>query len=443
MKHKTRIILAGTLGNLIESFDMAICGLLSVYLAKYLTGDPSKGLLIVFATFFAGYLARPLGAIVLGLFSDIYGRKITLAASILSMGIATTLIGFIPSSHSIGVAAVIILLILRIIQSFSCGAEYLNSSTYLVENAENSQKGYSGSWASFGAMSGMLLASIVALTITYATQIWPEQDWLIWRIPFILALLGASIGLYIRLFIPESMEYIMYYAHHPKPRLHDLVRESVQYIKNHKTKTVYVFILSYLGVTTTFQIYIYAPTQAHIYGYFTDQQIVISNIISLLVLLSVFPIMGKLSDIVSREKIVISASIGFVLLSQPLFYSLSHSNYFELLIAQSLIAIPAGAYYATVPVMLAEMFPLNLRCTVLSSLYSIAASLAAGLTPLLSLLLLKKTNNPMAPTVLVLILVTCVLLTIYFKNTKYRRDNMGQSTKDHYVATDKSGIKDN
>lgn len=421
IKHKTRIILAGMSGNLVESFDMAICGLLSVYLAKYLTGDPAKGLLIVFATFFAGYLARPLGAIILGLFSDIYGRKITLAASILSMGIATTLIGFIPPNSSIGIASIVILLVLRIIQSFSCGAEYLNSSTYLVENAESSQKGYSGSWASFGAMFGMLLASVVALIITYAMKIWPEQDWLIWRIPFILALFGASVGLYIRMFIPESMEYIMYYTHHPKPRFKELVFESVQYIKNHKVKTFYVFILSCLGVTTTFQIFIYAPTQAHIYGHFTDQQIVISNIMSLIVLLSVFPIVGKLSDLVNREKIVISASIGFVVLSQPLFYSLAYGNYTQLLIAQSLIAIPAGAYYATVPVMLAEMFPINLRCTVLSSIYSIAASLAAGLTPLLSLLLLKKSQNPLAPTVLVFVLVACVLLTIYFKHTKYKK----------------------
>lgn len=96
MKHQTRIILAGTLGNLIESFDMAICGLLSVYIAKYLIGDASKSLFVVFLTFFAGYLARPIGAMIMGLLSDIYGRKIILTASILSMGVSTTFIGFIP-----------------------------------------------------------------------------------------------------------------------------------------------------------------------------------------------------------------------------------------------------------------------------------------------------------------------------------------------------------
>ncbi|HBI5657129.1 TPA: MFS transporter [Legionella pneumophila] len=423
MKHRTRIILAGMTGNLVETFDMAICGLLSVYLAKYLIGDSSKGLLIVFATFFAGYLARPLGAAVLGLFSDIYGRKITLAASILSMGISTTLIGFIPPNSSIGIASMIILLILRIIQSFSCGAEYLNSSAYLIENAEESHKGYSGSWASFGSMSGLLLASIITLIITYFTSTYPEHDWFIWRIPFVLALFGSSIGLYIRIFIPESMEYIMYYAKHPKPGFKSLISQAFHYIKDHKLKSLYVFILSCLGVTTTFQIYIYGPTQAHIYGHFSDHQIIASNIISLIVLLCVFPIIGKLSDKVNREKIVISASIGFILLSQPFFYLLSYGSYKELVAIHALIAIPAGAYYATVPVMLAEMFPLNLRCTVLSVLYSTAASLAAGLTPLLSLLLLKKYHNALSPTILVFVLAISVLGIMYLKNIRFLKYN--------------------
>ncbi|HAT7823829.1 TPA: MFS transporter [Legionella pneumophila] len=415
MKHQTRIILAGTLGNLIESFDMAICGLLSVYIAKYLIGDSSKGLFLVFLTFFAGYLARPIGAMVMGLLSDIYGRKIILAGSILTMGISTTLIGFIPPHSTIGTFSVITLLMLRIIQSFSSGAEYLNSSAYLVENAEASKKGYSGSWASFGAMSGMLVASLVTLIVTYFTNHYPEHDWLIWRVPFILALLGSSIGLYIRLCIPESMEYIMYYADRPKPKFKNLLTESVNYIKNNKIQSLYVFVLSCLGVTTTFQIYIYGPMQAHLYGNFQDYQIIASNIISLIVLLSVFPLVGKLSDKINREKIVITASIGFLIFSQPFFNSLSHEDFYRLVFNQALIAIPAGTYYATVPVMLAEMFPIKLRCTVLSVLYSTAASLSAGLAPLLSFALVKKTNSASSPSILVFVLIAITFAIIIFK----------------------------
>ena len=423
MKHQTRIILAGTLGNLIESFDMAICGLLSVYIAKYLIGDASKGLFLVFLTFFAGYLARPIGAMIMGLLSDIYGRKIILAASILSMGVSTTFIGFIPPHSTIGIFSVLILLVLRIIQSFSCGAEYLNSSAYLVENAETSKKGYSGSWASFGAMSGMLVASLVALVVTYFTNHYPEHDWLIWRVPFVLALLGSSIGLYIRLCIPESMEYIMYYADRPKPKFKGLLSESINYIKGNKIQSFYVFILSCLGVTTTFQIYIYGPMQAHLYGHFQDHEIILSNILSLIVLLAVFPLAGKLSDKINREKIVIFASIGFLILSQPFFYVLSHHDIYNLLLGQALIAIPAGAYYATVPVMLSEMFPIKLRCTVLSVLYSIAASLSAGLAPLISLILVKKTDIPSSPSILVFSLVAITFTTINIKSILNRKTN--------------------
>ncbi|MFO9703165.1 MFS transporter [Legionella pneumophila serogroup 1] len=418
MKHQTRIILAGTLGNLIESFDMAICGLLSAYIAKFLIGDATKGVFIVFLTFFAGYLARPIGAMIMGLLSDIYGRKIILAGSILTMGISTTLIGFIPPHSTIGTFSIITLLALRIIQSFSCGAEYLNSSAYLIENAEASRKGYSGSWASFGAMSGMMIASLVALIVTYFTNHYPEHDWMIWRVPFVLALLGSSIGLYIRLCIPESMEYIIYYADRPKPKFKSLLSESVTYIKNNKIQSLYVFILSCLGVTTTFQIYIYGPMQAHLYGNFQNYEIIASNIISLMVLLGVFPLIGNLSDKISREKIVIAASIGFLVLSQPFFNSLSHKIFYQLILSQALIAIPAGAYYATVPVMLAEMFPIKLRCSVLSILYSIAASLSAGLAPLLSMMLVKKTGIASSPSILVFTLIVAMFIIIIHRTIK-------------------------
>ena len=127
MKHQTRILMTGMIGNLVESFDLAICGLLSVYFAKYLIDDTLSGLMLVFAIFFAGYLARPIGAVFLGLLSDIYGRKITLAGSILCMGISTALIGFIPPSSTIGVASMWCLLILRI----SC----LRFCTNLIFNA--------------------------------------------------------------------------------------------------------------------------------------------------------------------------------------------------------------------------------------------------------------------------------------------------------------------
>jgi MFS transporter, MHS family, proline/betaine transporter len=421
MKHCNRIMFAGMIGNLIEAFDMAIGGLLSVYLAKYLIGDTAKGLLMIFATFFTGYLARPLGAFALGLFSDAYGRKITLAASIISMGIATTAIGFIPSRESIGVSAWVILLVLRVVQSFSCGAEYLNSSAYLVENAEESHKGYSGSWASFGCAAGLLLASIVTLGVTAFISYNPEAEWIIWRVPFIFALLGSSIGLYIRFFIPESLEYILYYSEQPKPKVSKVFKEALCYFYQNKLRTIHVFVLSALGVTTTFMFYIYGPTQAHIYGTFSDNQIILSNIFSLMMLLVVMPLAGRLSDRLSQEKMVLISALGFLGLSQPFLFILSYGTFAQFIVIQCLISVPSAIYCATVPVMLTKMFPINLRCTVLSVLYSSAASLSAGLTPLLSLILLKKTHTCTAPALLVGGLVVVTILTMSLKVMKNKK----------------------
>lgn len=419
IKHKTRIIIAGALGNLIESFDMTICGLLSVYLSKYFIEDSSKGLLLLFLTFFAGYLARPIGAVVMGLLSDKYGRKIILAISILVMGITTSLIGFIPPNSILGAISIYMLLTLRIIQSFSCGAEYLNSSAYLIENAEKHNRGYSGSWASFGAMAGMTLASIATFFVTYFIEQYNELEWLIWRVPFVLALLGSSIGLYIRTHIPESMDYIIYYSERPKPLLNNLFKTSFSYIKNNKLKSLYVFFLSCFGVTTTFQIYIFAPMQAHLYSNFTYNDIMLANIISLSLLLCLFPLIGKLSDKISREKIALTSALFIVILSSPFFYYSANSNWYQFVISQILITIPATAYYSTVPVMLAEIFPINLRCTVLSTLYSIAASLSAGLAPLISLLLVEKTHNHTSPAVLSLVLAACIFIIIIMNRFKY------------------------
>jgi len=422
-KHNSRIILGAVFGNLIESFDMAICGLLSVYLAKYLMGDMSMGLLVIFVTFFAGYLVRPIGAFFLGLFSDVYGRKITLAASIIAMGSATAGIGIIPGNSHIGHYSVMLLLVFRVVQSFFCGVEYLNSTAYLVENAKENEKGFSGSWSSFGSTAGLLIASIVAFFMANIIAKNAHYEWLIWRAPFLLALLGSSIGLYIRVYLPESLEYIIYYSEKPKPKIATLLKSSIEYCANHKLKTIYVFILSCLGVTATFLFYIYGPTQAHILAGFSENDIMISNIISLSVLLITYPAAGKLTDKINKQKLIIASSIGLLLGSYVYFFALSAGNYKYYLLTQLLLSLPSGIYYATVPVLLTSMFPLQMRCTALSVIYSIAASLSAGLTPLFALVLIKKTQLANSPWLLIGALESLLLIIMLVNNYKKTASN--------------------
>lgn len=409
LQHKNRIILAGMVGNLVESFDLAMCGLLSLHLAKYLHANSAQGLFLVFLSFFSGYLARPFGAIFMGLFSDRYGRKIMMAASIFFMGIATAGIGLIPPYSRIGNFALIFLFPLRIIQSFACGAEYLNSSAFLVECAAKNRKGFSASWSSFGGTAGLVIATIITLAVVHFSEKQPELEWLIWRVPFMLALVGSSVGLYVRLCMPESLEYVLYYSDHKKPNISTLTKQSFQYIKQQKIKSGFVIALSLLGVSTSFLFYIYGPIQAKLYNHLSYAQILTSNLVAACVMLITYPILGKLSDTYDRVNILRFSSFALLLLSPYFFQALSGDSLQYLILTQVFVSIPTAAFCAVVPVMLAEMFPLELRCTVLSTLYAISASLAAGLVPMLALYLVKQTHNPSSPSWI----ITCLVLFVW------------------------------
>lgn len=405
MQHPHKILLAGLMGNLIESFDMAMCGLLSIFMAQYLTQDSHASVLIVLATFFISFLARPVGAIILGLCSDIYGRKKTLAASILIMGLSTAMIGLIPSYQMIGQWALICLLVLRATQSLSCGAEYLNSASFLVESFNPKSSGFSSSWVSFGATTGTLLASLLLLLMMRAVESNPAMAWLLWRAPFAFALFGACIGLYIRFSIPESKAYVLHYATRDKPLFRDVLKESRQYMMTHKTPTTCVFLLSNLGVTLTCLIYLFPSMQLGADNPFTFREILTSNMVSLTVMLCALPFMGKLSDTGNRTHFIRYAALALLILLCPFFYILHAGSFKALLLLQAVMAIPAALYYASVPAFFTEQFPMRLRCTALSLIYSIAASISGGLVPLVSLCLIKSTQHPLSPIMIVLGLV--------------------------------------
>lgn len=418
MTHKNRILLAGILGNLVETFDSMLCGLLSVYLAKYLVGPSSMRLTFVFLSFFVGYLARPLGAIFMGLFSDAYGRKNVLASSILLMGIATAWIGFIPEHNAIGNTSFVLLILLRLVQNFACGAEYFNSSSFLIECADENHQGYAGSWASFGNAAGFLLASIVCFFVAYVSELYPNFEWLIWRIPFGLALIGACVGLYVRLSIPESLAYILHYTESSKPTLSELLQETCCYLREEKKTTYTIISLCLLGVGSSFLIYIYAPIQATLYGHLTYRDTLLSNIISFSVMLFIYPIFGYLSDKINRTHIVLGASSCLLFLSPFYFNALTTQHLSHLIFMQALISIPVTAFCAVFPVILVEHFPLKLRCTALSILTSVTASLTAGFMPLFAFQLVKITHSPTSPAWILTGLILFMWAMIYKQQGK-------------------------
>ncbi|TMF69254.1 MAG: MHS family MFS transporter, partial [Chloroflexi bacterium] len=205
-KQMMRAVVASTVGTSIEWYDYFLFGTMAALVFPHLffpKSDPLTGTLNNYAIFFVGFLARPIGAWLFGTYGDRIGRKATLIATLLVMGIATFLIGLMPTYSTLGLGAAVLLVIFRLCQGIGVGGEWGGSVLMSMEWGSQKRKGFLGSWPQFGVPVGLLLSTaITALTVTLAGSATFEA-WA-WRIPFLLSIALVAVGLYIRLGILET-----------------------------------------------------------------------------------------------------------------------------------------------------------------------------------------------------------------------------------------------
>jgi MFS family permease len=199
-----RVILASSLGTMFEWYDFYLYGALAAVIGQQFFSGVNETTAFIFAllAFAAGFAVRPFGAIVFGRLGDLAGRKYTFLLTIIIMGVATALVGFLPTYDSIGVAAPIMLITLRLLQGLAVGGEYGGAATYIAEHAPPGQRGYYTSWIQITAVSGMILSLIVVLACRWI--IGPDFDVWGWRVPFLLSVILLLISIYIRLQLEES-----------------------------------------------------------------------------------------------------------------------------------------------------------------------------------------------------------------------------------------------
>src|SRR6266567_1166902 len=202
------VIIAATIGNVLEWFDFLVYGFFAVTIAEvfFPAGDPTVSLLITFGAFGLSYVVRPLGAAIIGTYTDRAGRKAGLMLSIGLMMIGTTLMVITPGYATIGIAAPIIITIARLLQGFSVGGEFGSAVAFLVEHA-GERRGYSASWqwATIGMTS--IIASLFGLVLTSELSHQQLLDWG-WRVPYVFGLLVGPAGLYIRSRMAETPEFL-------------------------------------------------------------------------------------------------------------------------------------------------------------------------------------------------------------------------------------------
>jgi hypothetical protein len=203
-KEEKKVIFASSLGTVFEWYDFYLYGSLAAVIAKQFFGglDPTSGYIFALLAFAAGFLVRPFGAIVFGRLGDMIGRKYTFLVTILIMGSATFVVGLLPSYASIGIAAPIILIVLRMLQGLALGGEYGGAATYVAEHAPHGKRGLYTSWIQTTATLGLFLSLIVILACREFTgadfEVWG------WRIPFLVSILLLAVSVWIRLSMNES-----------------------------------------------------------------------------------------------------------------------------------------------------------------------------------------------------------------------------------------------
>jgi len=405
-------------GNFLEMFDFFLFGFYAQQIAKaYFPADSEfASLMLAFGTFGAGFLMRPLGAILLGAYIDRVGRRRGLIATLAIMAAGTVLLAFVPGYATIGVAAPCLVLIGRLLQGLSAGVELGGVSVYLSEMAPPGHKGFYVSWQS----ASQQLAVIVAAVLGYAINAWLSPAAIAawgWRIPFFIGCLIVPVIFAIRRSLQETAAFL---ARTERPTLRAAMRSLV-------ANSGIVFAGMLLVVMTTVSFYlitIYTPTFGKTVLKLTAAD---SLIVTFCVGVSNFvwlPVMGAASDRFGRRPILLVFATATLLTSYAAIAWLAAGPSLpRMLVVELWLSLLYGGYNGAMVVALTEVMPPHVRTMGFSLAYSLATALFGGFTPAVSTWLIEVTGDRAAPGLWMTFSALCGLtgtLVLYRRNTDVR-----------------------
>ncbi len=387
-KAKRKVVISGMLGNGLEWYDYALYGHMSIVFSKlfFPEGDLSKNLILTFLIFAAGFISRPLGAILFGRIGDKYGRKKALTTSMILMAIPTGCIGLLPTYEMVGVIAPVLLLFIRILQGLSLGGAYSGSISYVVEHAPPEQRSTVGSVIKLSLVLGFLVGSIVSTIVASVLSVEDFYQWG-WRLPFFLGVGIGFVGFYIRNHGEESPVYEQ--AKKDGSLSKSPVKDAFM---KHPLSMLQAFS-SYLFVTVPFYviaIYMIAYSKNQL-GLSEDDALLINSLAMASMLITIFPA-ARMADRIGRKKVLMAAIVTMLVVVAPLFNLMQSGLFMDALIAQVVIAMIIGWYLGPMPAVLVEMFPTSVRYTGMSMAYNLCAILG-GLTPSIAEWMIRGTGD--------------------------------------------------
>jgi metabolite-proton symporter len=414
------IALASAIGTTIEWYDFFLYGVMTPLVLNKLffpNADPLISTLLAYGTFFVGFLSRPIGGIIFGHYGDRLGRKTVLILTLLIMGVATFLIGLLPTYASAGLWAAVLLLALRIFQGIGIGGEWGGAVLMAVEHSPGGKRGFYGAWPQIGVPAGLLLSAGVVNLLSFLNN----DDFFAWgwRVAFLLSAVLVAIGLYIRLRIMETPAFAVaqqqnkiaavpiaeLFRTHTKNTLLGL---GARYIEGVTFNMYGVFLVGYL--TTTLHM--------------TRQSALSAVMVASAIMIVMLPICGRLSDRIGRRTVFGIASLLIGVLSFPAFWLMGAQSPLLTIVA---VAIPFALVYPAVygpeAALFSELFDTRVRYTGISFVYQFSGIFASGLTPIVATALLPLGGGqPWLICLYILVVSAISALSVYAMTDRHLKD---------------------
>lgn len=433
-KQMRRVLFSSYLGSVIEFYDFLLYGIAAslvfgqIFFANM---TPVVATVASFGTLAVGYLSRPLGGIIFGHFGDKVGRKSMLIITMSLMGVASTMIGLLPTYDQIGALAPILLIVLRLLQGLAVGGEWGGAALMSLEHAKKEHRGFAASVTHMGGPSGALLATLVMTGFSTL----PKQDFLTWgwRVPFLLSAVLLLVGLFVRLKVTESPLFAA--AQKAKELEPQKAKSPLMTVIRRYPKNVALAAFGgsaafvFQGLLATFAITL--AVQAGV----PQTTVLLMHAVATFLHIFTIPLFAILSDRVGRRPVMVTGAVAGAVLAFPIFQMLASGNVALVLIA-FLIGNPLiqASMYGPMAAFISEMFGTGARYTGASLGYQLAATLGAGLAPLSAAgLMAMGGGNPIFVSVLVAV-VCLISATAIFLTRESFRANLEPSSADEAMA---------
>lgn len=429
---RRKSLISGTVGAIIEWYEYTVYGTAAALVFGHLffpSTEPGISQIAALASFGVGFLARPIGAFVAGHLGDKIGRKSTLILTFMIMSISTAAIGLLPTYATVGVMAPVLLCILRLTQGFAVGGEWGGAAIIAVENAPKGRRGFFGSWPQIGVSCGLLLGTgAVALAQVISGDQFDNWGW---RLPFLLSIVLAAVGLYIRLNATESPAFLA--AKAEAERKQEEQRAPIPVVFKHHRKPLIIALFSRFAEAGNYYLFTvfllsYVATTLKLPAYYGLVAVMIGSVLNIIMI----PVFGALSDRIGRKKTFFFGAAVIIVSAWPIFALIQTGQLIAIVFGVAVfLALGHAAVYSVLPAFYCELFPTKVRYTGISVGYQTAAILLAGFTPVIAsaLVLWSGGTWPLVVIIVVTTLIAVVAVSAAKESKDLDLDTIGQESQ--------------